>query len=176
MEGINYIKHLNGVFERFSRDNRLNPSHISLYVTLFQIWNTEYFRAEFYINRADVMKMSKIGSTATYHRCIKQLDHWKYILYQPSHNPYKGSKVKMFNFGTSGEQVLNNYCAQNKTSSKQPLIGITKHIQTKKNISKPENLKNAISLDFKNGTKLFGDVQFRDNLKSGSDKDYGEPL
>lgn len=176
MEGINYIKHLNGVFERFYRDNRLNPSHISLYVTLFQIWNTEYFRAEFYINRADVMKMSKIGSTATYHRCIKQLDHWKYILYQPSHNPYKGSKVKMFNFGTSGEQVPNNYCAQNKTSSKQPLIGINKHIQTKKNISKPENLKNAISLDFKNGTKLLGDVQFRDNLKTTSDKDYGEPL
>ncbi|HQU66317.1 MAG TPA: hypothetical protein PK769_12660, partial [Flavobacteriaceae bacterium] len=105
MEEINYIRHLNGVFEQFSKDSRLNPTHISLYVALFQLWNTNFFREEFYINREEVMDFSKIGSKSTYHRCIKELSHWNYLLYIPSHNPFKGSRIKMFDFGTSTEQV-----------------------------------------------------------------------
>ncbi|SDX54588.1 hypothetical protein SAMN05444411_106189 [Lutibacter oricola] len=103
---MNYIKHLNGIFNQFSKDTRLNPTHISLYVALFQFWNYNRFPNEFYINREEVMKFSKIGSNTTYHRCIKELSHWKYILYKPSHNPFKGSKVKLFNFSTSDKQAL----------------------------------------------------------------------
>ncbi|MDV7187742.1 hypothetical protein R3X25_10655 [Lutibacter sp. TH_r2] len=103
---MNYIKHLNGIFHQFSKDTRLNPTHISLYVALFQFWNFSRFPDEFYINREEVMKFSKIGSNTTYHRCIKELSHWKYILYKPSHNPFKGSKVKLFNFSTSDKQEL----------------------------------------------------------------------
>ena len=103
---LNYIKHLNGIFHQFSKDTRLNPTHISLYVALFQFWNYNRFPDEFYINREEVMKFSKIGSNTTYHRCIKELSHWKYILYKPSHNPFKGSKVKLFNFSTSDKQDL----------------------------------------------------------------------
>jgi hypothetical protein len=103
---MNYIKHLNGVFLQFSKDNRLNPTHISLYIGLFQIWNYNRFPEEFYVNREQVMKFSKIGSKSTYHRCIRELDHWKYLIYYPSHNPYKGSRIKLFQFGTSDEQVV----------------------------------------------------------------------
>ncbi|MBI9040217.1 hypothetical protein [Lutibacter sp.] len=103
---MNYIKHLNGVLDQFSKDNRLNPTHISLYIALFQFWNYNRFPNEFYINREEIMKFSKIGSNTTYHRCIKELSHWKYILYSPSHNPFKGSKVKLFNFSTSDKQDL----------------------------------------------------------------------
>jgi hypothetical protein len=103
---MNYIKHLNGVFQQFSKDSRLNPTHISLYIGLFYIWNYNRFPNEFYINREELMKFSKIGSNTTYHRCIKELSHWKYILYSPSHNPFKGSKVKLFNFSTSDKQAL----------------------------------------------------------------------
>lgn len=103
---MNYIKHLNGIFHQFSIDTRLNPTHISLYVALFQLWNYNRFPEEFYINREEIMKFSKIGSNTTYHRCIKELSHWKYILYNPSHNPFKGSKVKLFNFSTSDKQEM----------------------------------------------------------------------
>ncbi|GGK56272.1 MULTISPECIES: hypothetical protein [Flavobacteriaceae] len=103
---MNYIKHLNGVLDQFSKDTRLNPTHISLYIALFQFWNYNRFPNEFYINREEIMKFSKIGSNTTYHRCIKELSHWKYILYSPSHNPFKGSKVKLFNFSTSNKQDL----------------------------------------------------------------------
>ena len=103
---MNYIKHLNGVLDQFSKDTRLNPTHISLYIALFQFWNYNRFPNDFYINREEIMKFSKIGSNTTYHRCIKELSHWKYILYSPSHNPFKGSKVKLFNFSTSDKQDL----------------------------------------------------------------------
>ena len=93
---INYIKHLNAVFEHFSKDNRLNPTHISLYVALFQLWNSNFFRQEFYINREEVMEYAKIGSKSTYHKCLKELSYWSYIVYIPSHNPFKGSKINMY--------------------------------------------------------------------------------
>ncbi|SFZ94332.1 hypothetical protein SAMN05428642_10488 [Flaviramulus basaltis] len=138
MQKVNYIKHLKGVFIQFSKDSRLNPTHISLYVALFQIWNSNRFMEEFYINREEIMSFSKIGSKSTYHKCIKELNHWKYIIYYPSHNPFKGSKIKMFNFETSSKQVVDSYSPKNG----QALVSINKHIQTNKNINKLDQPKN----------------------------------
>lgn len=33
---MNYIKHLTGFYEKVALDNTLNPTHISLYIALFQ--------------------------------------------------------------------------------------------------------------------------------------------
>tara|TARA_R110002033_G_scaffold114377_1_gene159301 strand:+ start:1341 stop:2027 length:687 start_codon:yes stop_codon:yes gene_type:complete len=152
MQNVNYIKHLNGIFIQFSKDNRLNPTHISLYIALFQIWNNNRFLEEFYINREEVMRFSKIGSKSTYHKCIKELSHWKYIIYYPSHNPYKGSKIKMFKFETSSGQALVHNSTNIETSSGQALVSINKHIQTNrnnKNINKLDQPKNEkIVIDF----------------------------
>ena len=142
MQNVNYIKHLKGVFFQFSKDNRLNPTHISLYITLFQIWNSNRFLEEFYINREEVMRFSKIGSKSTYHKCIKELSHWQYIIYYPSHNPYKGSKIKMFKFGTSTGQALVHNNTNIETSTRQALVSINKHIQTNRNNNKLDQPKN----------------------------------
>ena len=40
---MNYIKLLNAAFEKFFFDDRLNPTHISLYMALFQEWNSSRF-------------------------------------------------------------------------------------------------------------------------------------
>src|SRR5690606_41216211 len=112
------------------------------------------------------MHLSKIGSTATYHKCIKELSHWKYLLYMPSHNPFKGSKIKMFNFESSTEQAVNNSFVKNQTSTKQALIPINKHIQTTenfKNKSKRENFKNPNPQFLKTKNKPVPLVQTQDN-------------
>ena len=151
MQNVNFIKHLKGVFIQFSKDNRLNPTHISLYIALFQIWNNNRFLEEFYINREEVMRFSKIGSKSTYHKCIKELSHWKYIIYFPSHNPYKGSKIKMFKFETSTGQALVHSNTKIETSSGQALVSINKHIQTNRNnkninkLDQPKNEKEVIN-------------------------------
>ena len=102
---MNYIRQLTAVIHLFSEDNRLNSSHVSLYIALFQFWNLNRFQNPISINRSDLMLISKIGSKATFHKCINDLSNWKYLEYFPSHNPLKGSLVNMFIFDTSAEQV-----------------------------------------------------------------------
>ncbi|WP_417885044.1 hypothetical protein [Zunongwangia sp.] len=106
---MNYIKLLNSAFSAFYFDDRLNPTHISLYMALFQEWNSSRFADEFFVNRRDLMRAAKIGSKSTYHRCITDLDSWNYLTYFPSNNPYKGSKIKMSIIGKSDEPVMGHY-------------------------------------------------------------------
>ncbi|SIQ13767.1 hypothetical protein SAMN05421797_101822 [Maribacter ulvicola] len=126
---MNYIKLLNAAFEKFYFDDRLNPTHISLYMALFQEWNSSRFIDEFYVNRRDLMRVAKIGSKSTYHRCIKELDAWDYLSYFPSNNPYKGSKIKMSIIGTSDEPDMGRYnptleqLAEQYHPIREPLVG-----------------------------------------------------
>jgi hypothetical protein len=134
---MNYIKHLNGILDQFSKDSRLNPTHISLYIALFQFWNYNRFPEEFHISREEIMKFSKIGSTATYHKCIKELDHWNYLKYKPSHNPFKGSKVKLFNFESSYKEVVN----LDQSLNKQALVSYININKHNINNNKPLSIK-----------------------------------
>ncbi|WKL43098.1 transcriptional regulator [Flavobacterium sp. ZE23DGlu08] len=95
---MNYIKHLTGFFEKVAIDKTLNPTHVSLYVALFQFWNCNRFKNPISISRDEVMRISKISSKATYHKCLKNLHSLGYINYEPSYNPFKGSHVYLFNF------------------------------------------------------------------------------
>ncbi len=95
---INYIKHLTGFFDRVMKDQRLNPTHISLYVSLFQFWNVQRFNNPISISRNEVMQVSKICAKATYHKCMKDLHNFGYLRYEPSFNPFRGSLVHLMNF------------------------------------------------------------------------------
>src|SRR5690606_23308777 len=92
---MNYVKHMNQVFQIFSVDDRLSPNHISLYLSLFQEWNGYMFAKRTFIFRGEVMKKSKIRSKTTYHRCITDLNRWGYITYHPSKDAFKGSVIEM---------------------------------------------------------------------------------
>jgi hypothetical protein len=117
METTNYIKHLTGVYNSISRDTRLNPSHISLYMAIFQLWNMNRFPEIFYIDRAEAMQLSKIGSQSTYHKCIRELDQWTYLKYLPSRNHFKGSMIKMINFEKSNTRLIDPDLPKIDTSS-----------------------------------------------------------
>lgn len=101
---MNYIKHLAGFFDRVSIDERLNPTHVSMYVSLFQFWNANRFQNPISISRNELMKVSKISSKATYHKCMKELNEWQYLKYKPSYNPFKGSLVFLFNLQADNEE------------------------------------------------------------------------
>lgn len=161
---------------QFSKDNRLNPTHISLYLALFQIWNEYHFKPSFYINRAEVMDLSKLGSKTTYHRCIKELSHWKYFLYEPSHNPFRGSKIKMFNFGTTDEPLVDSSYTNIETTYEQVLVSKDKHIKTGINNTNNSKQKNNKKNNFEKLDKQKIVDQYQDNLKTSSDKNYNEPL
>ena len=93
--GVNYIQHLTQVYIRIADDDRLTSNHVSIYLALFQLWNTEHFPKSFIIMRQEVMQLSKVTSKSSYHRCLKQLHDFGYISYEPSHNAMIGSRVSM---------------------------------------------------------------------------------
>jgi hypothetical protein len=105
---MNYIRHLTGFFDRVANDRLLNPTHISLYIALFQFWNCNRFKNPVSISRDEVMRISKICSKATYHKCLKALHEKGYIKYEPSYNPFRGSHVYLFNFSDDLKPGLKN--------------------------------------------------------------------
>ena len=105
---MNYIKHLTGFFEKVAIDKTLNPTHVSLYMSLFQFWNCNRFKNPISISRDEVMRISKISSKATYHKCLKNLHSLGYINYEPSYNPFKGSHVYLFNFSDDLKPISKN--------------------------------------------------------------------
>ena len=95
---MNYIKHLTGFFNKINYEPNLNPTHISLYLALFQCWNVNRFKNPTGISREEIMKASKINSKATYHKCMKELELLGFMVYNPTFNPHSCSKIIMTNF------------------------------------------------------------------------------
>ena len=169
---MNYIKHLTGFFEKVAIDKTLNPTHVSLYIVLFQFWNCNRFKNPISINRDEVMRISKISSKATYHKCLKNLHSLGYINYEPSYNPFKGSHVILFNFSEDlkplpkserkpkneplielvSEQALNKSCTSSKTGTEQALVPSINYINNT-NILNDKNVSNLEKL-----TKNFEEI------------------
>lgn len=64
-------------------------------MALFQYWNFNRFQNPFPVYRDNMMKLSKIGSKNTYHKCIKELHQAKYIYYHPSPSKFLPVKVSI---------------------------------------------------------------------------------
>jgi hypothetical protein len=127
------------------------------------------------------MRISKISSKATYHKCLKNLHALGYIEYQPSYNPFRGSHVILFNFADDlkplskserktknellfeqvTEQALNKSCTSSGTGTEQALVPSINYVNNtnslnKKNVSNLE--KHAKKLEEINNTS-------EDNIK-----------
>lgn len=102
---MNYIKHLTGFFNKINNETNLNPTHISLYLALFQCWNVNRFKNPTGISREEIMKASKINSKATYHKCMKELELLGFMEYNPTFNPHSCSNIIMVNFS---EEIKSN--------------------------------------------------------------------
>lgn len=95
---MNYIKHLNYWFELLRNNVEAKPTHIALYVTLFQQWNQGRFPQTFIINRTELMNLSKIGSKTVYSNCMSDMHRWGWVHYTPSYSNYGSSTVCIRNW------------------------------------------------------------------------------
>lgn len=182
---MNYIKHLTGFFEKVAIDKTLNPTHVSLYIALFQFWNCNRFKNPISINRDEVMRISKISSKATYHKCLKNLHALGYIEYQPSYNPFRGSHVILFNFSEDlkplpkserkpknellfeqvNEQALNKSCTSSETGTEQAVVPSINYINNT-NILNDKNVSNL-----KKHSKNFEEINIYNLEKENSEKE-----
>ncbi|MFH6983349.1 hypothetical protein [Marinoscillum luteum] len=105
---MNYIRHLSAAFGQMDIDTRLTPYHISLYMALFRRWNLNFFKNPISVSRDELMRLSKIGSVNTYTKCLKELDSFGFIRYEPSYNPHRGSLIYLYSFDKSSDAGVDN--------------------------------------------------------------------
>lgn len=78
---------LSAFYFRACSDNRLSPSHLSLYVALLLERGGAYeWRS---IDKVRIMQLAKICSRVTYHKVIRELFSYGYIEYRPSYEKGK---------------------------------------------------------------------------------------
>ena len=114
---MKYTLHFSGFYDNI----RLNATHISLYLALFQFWNLNYFQNLSSISRHEIIKLSKVAAFGTYHKRIKDLKNFAHFEYLPSFNSCKKSLLNLYNFDERAVQNLNSYHTKNQTSSAQAL-------------------------------------------------------
>ena len=125
---MNYIQLLVYFFSKAAVDNRLNPTHISMFVSIFQFWDKNHYVNPVSITRGELMKVSKINSKATYHKCMRELNEYGYLRYLPSFNPYKGSLVYLFNF-QSGTLLINEHVNNSQSNIQTCTIPNNEHVE-----------------------------------------------
>lgn len=169
---MNYIKHLTGFFDKLVHDYDLNPTHVSLYISLFQFWNLNRFENPISITRDEVMRISKICSKATYHKCMRELHEKGYVIYEPSFNPFRGSLVCMVNLSSelkplrkkevtqlknkhANEQAINKHQTSSEPSTEQALVSSI-------NIINNTNSENIVNLNEQQKSKK--NNQFKNNI------------
>lgn len=86
---------LSDLINRVASDERLKPTHISLYVALCHAWITSRFQRCYNVSRRQLMRLSRIQSKSTYHKAISQLVAMGYISYRPSYHPKEGSEITL---------------------------------------------------------------------------------
>lgn len=91
------IEALTKFYQAIQENNRISPSHIAVYMALFHRWHLNGFQNPVPITRRAVMQSAKISGLATYHRCIRDLHSFGYIIYQPSYDSAKSSFVTLTN-------------------------------------------------------------------------------
>ncbi len=84
---MNYIIHLNAFFQRQCNSTHLAPLEFSLYMALFDLWNTRRFADTFFtLDSNRLMTVSGIHSENTYRKHLKSLHTKGYLKYYPGPN------------------------------------------------------------------------------------------
>ncbi len=144
---MNYIRQLTGFFHRAAKDNQLNPTHVSLYIAMFQLWNLNRFISPISVSRSELMGLSKVSSKTTYHKCMRELQQFGYIRYDPSYHPLRGSWVYLFDFDDKDKKSLSKICPGNEpemdrqeTTTGQEVYQSSSETLTGKGLQSPLNL------------------------------------
>ncbi len=81
------------ILETISSDINISITDTALLHALINYYMRAKHADCFQVTRSGLMKISKISSTRTYHKCIKNLIQLGFINYTPSYHPTNGSKV-----------------------------------------------------------------------------------
>lgn len=75
------------------KDKRILPLHISLFMAICWGGTPDNVTGTLTIYRRDIKPLARIGSSATYHKYLKDLVAFGYLHYHASNDYYSGSMV-----------------------------------------------------------------------------------
>jgi len=84
---------LTNFYQRAQKDQRLLPSHLAVFTAICMLSEVNVDDNGIRITRKKVMKLAKIRSKSTYHRCINELVKFEYMIYKPSYDHYIGTYI-----------------------------------------------------------------------------------
>lgn len=80
------LQPLSNFFKAIEKDYRISISHIGIYAALLQFRADNGFTNPIEAYRYEIMKIAKISGPVTYHKCMRELNEYGYINYQPKRN------------------------------------------------------------------------------------------
>jgi len=89
-------------FAAIKNDPRICITHIGLFATIVQCWQTAGFPDPLLAYAHEVMPLAKISASTTYHKCIRDLHDFGYILYEPSFKRNQRSRIYLKTEMTNG--------------------------------------------------------------------------
>lgn len=87
------LKPLSSFFHAIEKDFRISTTHIAIYAALIQFRIDKGFINPIEAYSIEIQKIAKIASPKTYHKCIRELDEYGYVIYLPTKNKNKRSSV-----------------------------------------------------------------------------------
>ncbi|MBP4139187.1 transcriptional regulator [Flavobacterium geliluteum] len=160
---MNYIKHLTGFFTRIAIEETIYPTHISLYLALFQSWNVNRFKNPIAISRDEMMKASRIASKATYHKCIKELQELGFIDYLPSYNPYSGTEVIIHNLSDGNwfkKTITSSSNSATKSINEQAIVMVAEQVNEPHIYNNKQTYKNNKNISIDTNFQILNDEDF----------------
>ena len=87
------LRQLSSFFNAIDSDPRISITHIGIYAALLQYWKVHDFENPMCVFSYEIMKIAKISASATYHKCIRDLNDFGYLKYEASFKRNKGSHI-----------------------------------------------------------------------------------
>lgn len=100
-------KTLADFFSAIHSDPRINTTHISMYAALLQHWNLQKTDPLLLFSH-ELMGIAKISSGKTYYKCLKELNQYGYLRYEPSFNRNQRSKIYITDHKFNDCDLLHN--------------------------------------------------------------------
>lgn len=98
------LKPLSDFFSAIEYDGRISITHIGIYAALLQCQRQKGAGNPIQAFSHEIMRLAKISAPITYHKCIRELNEYGYLIYLPSFNKNEGSTIYFKEEG-SGAQL-----------------------------------------------------------------------
>jgi len=93
MESLNL---LTAFFQSIEKDFRIGSTHIAVFAALVEFWIQKGMMNPVRAYSIEIQKIAKIISPKTYHKCMRELNEYGYLIYVPTKNKNKRSSVYFY--------------------------------------------------------------------------------